>query len=106
MEDQEAIIRFGALTAPSRLAVIRVLAEAGPDGIASGAIATKLKVQPNTVSTQLLLLSNARIVQSKRIGRAIIYSLRMEAEQELGAFLHSLWLTGDRQEDRSIKRRA
>lgn len=83
MEDDEAITRFAALATPSRLAVLKLLAEAGPDGMASGEIARRLNVAHNTLSTQLLLLSNARLVRGRRDGRSIIYSVNLEALREL-----------------------
>lgn len=91
MEEDEAITRLAALATPSRLAVLRVLAEAGPGGMKSGDIAAKLGVKDNTLSTQLLMLSNARLVRSRRDGRSIIYTLRPEAKSELMSFLDSVW---------------
>lgn len=91
MEEDEAVVRLAALSAPSRLAVVRQLAAAGPEGLASGDIAKALDVAPNTISTQLLLLSNARVVKAKRAGRAVIYTLRPEAKAELETFLDRLW---------------
>ena len=90
MEDDDAMVRLSALAAPSRLAVVRALAEA-PDGMASGVLAKRLDVPPNTLSTQLLLLSNARLVRSRRQGRTVIYTLRPEAKQELTDFLDAIW---------------
>ena len=87
MEDDEAITRFAALATPSRLAVLKLIASAGEAGLASGEIARQLGVAHNTLSTQLLLLSNARLVKCQRDGRSVIYTANLEALSELIMFL-------------------
>jgi ArsR family transcriptional regulator len=84
MDIDDAEKQFGALSTPSRIEIVRLLArEAPPDGMPSGDIADKLGVVQNTMSSQLLILSNARIVRSRRIGRQIFYRLDFEALAEL-----------------------
>ena len=88
MEIDDAVTRFAALAAPSRIEIVRLLAmESGPDGMPSGDIAEKLHVKQNTMSTQLLVLSNARVVRSRRAGRQIIYRLDLDALAELSEFI-------------------
>ena len=74
MKNQIAVDTLSALAHESRLAVFRLLVKAGPDGMAAGDIARKLDIQPNTMSAQLLVLSNAGLIHARREGRSIIYT--------------------------------
>ncbi len=96
METEDALIRMAALSTRSRLDVLRLLATDGGDkGMQSGEIARRLAVPANTLSTQLLHLSNARLVRFRRESRNIIYSANPDAIRELIEFLaHDC--TGDR----------
>ena len=87
MEMTDAITGLSALAQESRLSVFRLLVKAGPDGLAAGAIARKLGIAPNTLSAQLLLLSNARLVRARREGRSIIYAADFDAMSNLLLFL-------------------
>jgi ArsR family transcriptional regulator, arsenate/arsenite/antimonite-responsive transcriptional repressor len=87
METEAAIRSLSALAQEGRLAVFRLLVKAGPDGIAAGEIAHKLKTAPNTMSAQLLLLANAGLVRARREGRSIIYAVNFEAMSALLLFL-------------------
>jgi ArsR family transcriptional regulator, arsenate/arsenite/antimonite-responsive transcriptional repressor len=74
MKSDMAVDTLSALAHESRLSVFRLLVKAGPDGIAAGDIARKLAIQPNTMSAQLLVLSNAGLIHAKRDGRSMIYT--------------------------------
>ena len=87
MDTQDAVRRLSALAQDSRLEVFRLLVKAGPDGMAAGDIARKLKTAANTMSAQLLVLSNAGLIRARREGRSIIYSTDFEAMSELLVFL-------------------
>jgi DNA-binding transcriptional ArsR family regulator len=88
MDDDEAITRLSAIATPSRLAILRLLAREAPsDGMKSGEIAAKLDVVQNTISTQLLVLSNARLVRYRRQGRTILYRVDFDALKELIDFI-------------------
>jgi DNA-binding transcriptional ArsR family regulator len=87
MESGSAIKRLSAIAQESRLAVFRLLVKAGPEGIAAGDIARKLDTPANTLSAQLLVLSNAGLVRARREGRSIIYTLNFDAVRELLVFL-------------------
>jgi ArsR family transcriptional regulator len=90
MKISDAVRLLSALSQESRLEVFRLLVKAGPDGLAAGEIARKLKVAANTLSAQLLILSQAGLVRARRAGRSIIYAADFEA---MGALL--LYLTED-----------
>jgi DNA-binding transcriptional ArsR family regulator len=87
MELETAIRRLSAIAQESRLEVFRLLVKAGPEGIAAGEIGRKLSVAANTMSAQLLILSNAGLVRARRDGRSIIYAVNYEAMRDLLVFL-------------------
>ncbi|HEY1631606.1 MAG TPA: helix-turn-helix domain-containing protein [Rhizomicrobium sp.] len=87
MESDDAIRRLSALAQDSRLAVFRLLVNAGPDGLAAGEIARALDIPANTLSAQLLMLSNAKLARARRDGRSIIYAADFEAMSELLVYL-------------------
>ena len=87
MKSNDAITALSALAHDGRLAVFRLLVKAGPDGVAAGDIARKVGIAANTLSAQLLLLSNARLLRARREGRSIIYSADFETMSGLLLFL-------------------
>ena len=87
MKIPDAVQSLSALAQESRLAVFRLLVKAGPEGVAAGDIARKLKTPANTMSAQLLVLSNAGLVQARRDGRSILYSADFEAMSRLLLFI-------------------
>jgi len=87
METANALRALSALAQDGRLAVFRLLVKTGPDGMAAGDIARRLKTAPNTMSAQLLVLSNAGLVRARRDGRSIIYAVDFAAMSALLLFL-------------------
>ena len=87
MESEKAVRKLSALAQDARLAVFRLLVKAGPEGLAAGDIARKLKTAPNTMSAQLLVLSNAGLIRARRDGRSIIYAVDFDAMGSLLVFL-------------------
>jgi DNA-binding transcriptional ArsR family regulator len=87
MEMDIAIKRLAAIAQDARLEVFRLLVKAGPDGMAAGDVARALNVPANTLSAQLLVLSNAGLVRARREGRSIIYAINFEAMRDLLVFL-------------------
>jgi DNA-binding transcriptional ArsR family regulator len=87
MDTQDAVKRLSALAQDARLEVFRLLVKAGPDGMAAGDIARKLKTAANTMSAQLLILSNAGLIRARRDGRSIIYCVDFDAMSGLLVFL-------------------
>ena len=74
MEVDEAIEGLGALAHTGRLAVFRLLVQAGAEGLPAGDIARSLDTAANTMSAQLAVLSRAGLIGSRRDGRSIIYT--------------------------------
>jgi ArsR family transcriptional regulator len=87
MEAMDAVKRLSALAQDGRLEVFRLLVKAGPDGLAAGEIARTLDTAANTMSAQLLVLSNAGLVRAQRKGRSIIYAVDYDAMSALLVFL-------------------
>jgi ArsR family transcriptional regulator len=87
MDMDEAIVGYNALSTRSRVKIVQLLAKAGEEGMPSGEIAKKLKVPQNTMSTQLLLLGNARLIRQQRDGRSVIYRINRDAIKGLIEFL-------------------
>ena len=87
MEMIDAVRTFSALGQETRLAVFRMLVQAGPEGLAAGEIAERLSVLPNTLSANLTVLSHCGLVTSRRYGRSIRYAVDFEAVRGLLASL-------------------
>ena len=87
METKVAVDALAALAHETRLSVFRRLVQAGPDGVAAGELARGLGVVANTMSSHLTILDHAGLVQSRRVGRSIIYSAAYDRMSRLLAFL-------------------
>lgn len=87
MEITPAVAALSALAHEGRLAVLRMLVQAGSDGLAAGEIARRAGVLPNTLSASLTVLSHAGLVASRRAGRSIIYTANYDGMRDLLAFL-------------------
>jgi ArsR family transcriptional regulator, arsenate/arsenite/antimonite-responsive transcriptional repressor len=87
MDLTNATEAFGALAQETRLAVLRLLVEAGPAGLPAGDVARKLGVPHNTMSTHLAILARAGLAKARRDGRSVIYAADFAGMRELIAFL-------------------
>ena len=87
MEIKEASQVFAALSQETRLAVLRLLISAGPNGLPAGEIADRLGLPGSTASFHLSALERAGLTQSTRQGRQIVHAIRIVALRELIAFL-------------------
>lgn len=87
MEINIATRGFGALSQETRLEAFRLLVRCGADGMAAGDIARALDVPQNTMSSHLATLVNANLLESRREGRSIIYSVDLGGTQALLTFL-------------------
>lgn len=87
MESKEAVKALAALAQDTRLAVFRLLVEAGPTGMAAGAIAERLSLPGATASFHLAQLTNAGLIRSRTEGRFVIYAADFERMQTLIGFL-------------------
>ncbi len=87
MELKQAVVALTALAQESRLRVFRLLVPEGEAGMAAGEIAERLAIPAATLTFHLKELTYAGLIDSRREGRSIIYSLRCRAMSELLTFL-------------------
>jgi ArsR family transcriptional regulator, arsenate/arsenite/antimonite-responsive transcriptional repressor / arsenate reductase (thioredoxin) len=87
MEISDAARVFAALSQESRLGVLRLLLEHGPNGVPAGELALRLGIPASTASFHLSALERAGLVSATRQGRQILYAARMAALRELLSFL-------------------
>lgn len=95
MEVRDASICFAALGQPTRLALMRVLMSAGPNGMQAGEVADELGVPPSTLSFHFRTLETAGLVQATRQGRYLIYAAQMEQVRKTVASLLEVCCHGD-----------
>ncbi len=82
-----AVRALSALAQEHRLAVFRLLVQAGPDGLPAGALADALALPASSMSFHLAQLANAGLVTQKRQSRSIIYAADFATMNGLMAYL-------------------
>lgn len=87
MKEKQALDAFAALSQETRLRIVRLLVEAGPDGMPAGVIGEAVKASSSNVSFHLSHLERAGLIASRREARSIIYSAAYPALGGLIAFL-------------------
>ena len=87
MVSKSAVRALAALAQENRLAIFRLLVQAGPTGMAAGEIGAELEIAPATLSFHLKELSHASLVVARQEGRFIFYSANFEEMGALVAFL-------------------
>jgi DNA-binding transcriptional ArsR family regulator len=87
MESETVVRALSALAQEHRLALFRLLVQAGPDGLAAGAIAEALGVPASSLSFHLAQLTNAGLIVQRRDGRSLIYTADYGAMNALVGFL-------------------
>lgn len=87
MESKGAVRALAALAQETRLAVFRLLVQAGPEGVAAGLIGEALQVPLATLSFHLKELSHSGLVASRQEGRFIYYSADYAQMAALMTFL-------------------
>ncbi|NOG73638.1 metalloregulator ArsR/SmtB family transcription factor [Roseicella sp. DB1501] len=94
MEATDAAQVFAALSQETRLAVLRLLLAAGPNGLPAGEVAERLGIPASTTSFHLGALERAGLTQSTRQSRQIRHAVRIAALRELLAFLTETCCSG------------
>jgi ArsR family transcriptional regulator len=87
MKSAHVVKALSALAQPTRLALYRLLVACGPEGMAAGQVAEKLKVSPATLSFHFRTLSHAGLFESRQDGRFIYYMANFEAMNDMLAYL-------------------
>ncbi len=95
MKAESAVEALAALAQESRLAVFRLLVQAGHEGISAGMLGEKLGVPPATMSFHLKTLSHAKLVKSRTEGRFVIYSANYPEMNKLVDYLTENCCAGD-----------
>ena len=83
----DAVRRLAALAHASRLAIFRLLVEAGPQGLAAGALAARLGLPAPTLSFHLKELAQASLVSARAQSRFVIYTADFAAINGLIGYL-------------------
>ena len=87
MKPGPAIEALGALAQEHRLALFRLLVQAGDNGMPAGAIAGKLKVPNSSLSFHLAQLRKAGLILQERQHRSLIYRANYAAMNALLDYL-------------------
>lgn len=87
MESPAVVNVLGALAQGHRLALFRLLVQAGEQGMAAGLIAETLGVPNSSLSFHLATLTKAGLVRQERQGRTLIYSADYAAMNDLVGYL-------------------
>lgn len=87
MKQDIALEALGALAHEHRLAVFRLLVQAGPQGRAAGEIAERLAMPASSLSFHLAHLTRAGLITQRRDGRSLIYAADFSAMNGLVGFL-------------------
>jgi len=87
METPTAVNVLQALAQETRLEALRLLVQAGPQGLAAGQIGQRLGVAAPTLSFHLKAMQQAGLVTARRDGRSQRYTADFSRLNELVAFL-------------------
>jgi len=87
MENKEVIAALAAIAQESRLAIFRLLVQAGPEGVIASKISEQLKIPPSSLSFHLKELTHADLVNVQQDGRFMIYTANFETMNDLLSFL-------------------
>lgn len=87
MQANAAIEALSALAQEHRLALFRLLVQAGERGMAAGAIADALGVPNSSLSFHLAQLNRAGLIRQERQHRSLIYRTNYAAMNALVGYL-------------------
>ena len=87
MVSEHVVRALSALAQEHRLALFRLLVQAGPQGLAAGAIAEALGVPASSLSFHLAQLTAVGLIAQRRDGRSLIYTADYGAMNALVGFL-------------------
>ena len=87
MKSERVVVSLSALAQEHRLALFRLLVQAGEDGMAAGRIAEALGLPNSSLSFHLAQLQAAGLIKHERRGRSLIYRADYAAMNALIAYL-------------------
>lgn len=83
MKDELVAQKLSAMAHPVRLAIVRMLVRAGPDGMPAGQLGEPLGVASNALTFHLRKLAQVGLVSSRRSGQFIFYAAQFDALLDL-----------------------
>ena len=87
MESTAVVNALGALAQEHRLALFRLLVQAGEQGLPAGAIAEALVIPNSSLSFHLAALTRAGLIRQERQSRSLIYSADYTAMNDVVGYL-------------------
>ena len=87
MNDDRAANSFAALGPPARVGILRLLVQAGCDGLNMGDLRAALGVPASTFVHHLKAMADAGLVVQEKRGREVISTVDFNALQAVAAFL-------------------
>lgn len=87
MDSHRAVQALAALAHETRLAVFRLLVEAGPTGLPAGAIAERLGLPASSLTFHVQHLHRAGLLTQRRLSRQVIYATDFAGMHDLLGFL-------------------
>ncbi|WP_116237307.1 ArsR/SmtB family transcription factor [Parasphingopyxis lamellibrachiae] len=87
LQEKYAVDALAALAQPNRLALFRLLVQAGEGGLPAGEIAKRLGLPNSSLSFHLAHLERADLIARTRDGRSLIYSADYAAMNRLVGYL-------------------
>ena len=87
MDNAVVVNALSALAQEHRLALFRLLVQAGELGMSAGAIADALGVPNSSLSFHLAALTKAGLIRQERQSRSLIYSADYAAMNDLVGYL-------------------
>ncbi|HVC50351.1 MAG TPA: metalloregulator ArsR/SmtB family transcription factor [Burkholderiales bacterium] len=89
MGDEEVSRQFSALGQPSRLAIVRLLAQYGNEGLNVGEISARINISGATLSHHLSHLTRCGLLVAVPSGRFIRYRFEPDALSSLALILEN-----------------
>jgi DNA-binding transcriptional ArsR family regulator len=87
MDNQSAVKLLSSIAQEARLAIFRLLVQAGAKGLAAGSISEQLDIPNSTLSFHLKELNFAGLINAKQEGRFIYYTANYETMNNLLSYL-------------------
>ena len=87
MKPAQTVAALGALAHEHRLAIYRLLVEAGPDGMSAGDIAGRIGLVPSSLTFHVQSLLRAGLATRRRMSRQLFYAADFGAMNGLVDYL-------------------
>jgi len=87
MDSGTVVSALGALSQEHRLALFRLLVQAGEQGMSAGTIAEALNVPNSSLSFHLAALTKAGLIRQERQSRSLIYTANYAVMNQLVGYL-------------------